>query len=61
MFQRAIEKQLGQPLTRTDLEFALNMATMDIKENNVAFNKKTSMNDAVGIAVKCLELIRRCA
>ena len=46
-------------ITKDELKIALEMATEDIKFNNIGFNKKTSFNQMVDITNMCILALRR--
>lgn len=57
-----LRTQLQSMLGLSDEEFksVLYMATDDIRANNIAHNKKTTMEEVIKIAAQCAEALRRC-
>ncbi|TGE36855.1 hypothetical protein E4K67_17295 [Desulfosporosinus fructosivorans] len=47
------------PMTNSEFEQVLDLATTDIKTNRVDFGKRTSLSDAVEIAASCFIALSR--
>lgn len=58
MLKRLIEAQSGR-LTLAELREVLDLATTDIKVTRISFGKRTSLEDALGIAGICCTILRR--
>lgn len=52
MLRKILESRTG-PLTTAQFAEVMDLATTDIKTNRVGFGKRTSLGEAVEIAVSC--------
>jgi len=53
-----LQSMLG--LSDEEFKTVMYMATDDIRANNIAHNKKTTMEEVIKIAAQCAEALRRC-
>ncbi|EGW40684.1 hypothetical protein [Desulfosporosinus sp. OT] len=58
MLRKILESNLG-PMTDTEFEEALDLATTDIVVNRIAFDKRTSLNEVVEITERCFISLSR--
>lgn len=59
MIRQALEAK-GIILTNNEFAAVMYITTQDIKFNRISFNKRTSFNETVQIAVKSAIALRRC-
>ncbi|MBZ9633159.1 hypothetical protein [Clostridium sp. FP1] len=60
MFRKALENRVGH-LSNTEFAIICGIVTDDLKFNRVSFKKCTSLNYVIDIAVRCVEVFRKCA
>ncbi|MGH4125633.1 MAG: hypothetical protein ACREV6_22200 [Clostridium sp.] len=60
MLRKALENRVGH-LSNTEFAVIAEIITDDLKFNRVSFKKHTSLNYVLDIAVRCVEVFRKCA
>ena len=60
MVRRKLEKIVGC-LSNEEFAIICEIVTADLMFNRVNFKKRTSLNYAIDIAVKCTNVFKRCA
>jgi hypothetical protein len=58
VLRKMLESVVG-PKSEAEYRQVLDLATSDIKTNRIAFGKRTSLHDAVEIAVSCFVAMSR--
>jgi len=58
MLRKLLESKVG-PLTDDQLEQLLDLATTDIRVNNIAWGRRTSLSNVVEIAVVTWKVLQR--
>lgn len=58
MLRKILESKIG-PMAGSEFRQVLDLATADIRINRIAFGKRTSLREAVEIAVRCFVAMGR--